>query len=24
MTGHELLALDHPVYIIQKQGDQHV
>ncbi len=24
MTGHELLDLDHPVYIIQKQGDQHV
>ena len=24
MTGHELLVLDHPVYIIQKQGDQHV
>ena len=24
LTGHELLVLDHPVYIIQKQGDQHV
>ena len=24
ITGHELLVLDHPVYIIQKQGDQHV
>ncbi len=24
ITGHQLLTLNHPVYIIQKQGDQHV
>ena len=24
MTGHELLASNHPIYVIRKKGDQHV